>query len=70
MRIIGSTATTIGNNRTALTVTAIADCTTEAPEARVEIRMICAGPAQTSSVASNAQANEKCVSWASAPMPI
>ena len=33
----------------ALTVTAIAACTTVAPDPSVEIRMICAGPAQTSS---------------------
>ena len=44
VRIIGSTDTTIGNSRIALTVTAIAACTTVAPEPSVEIRMICAGP--------------------------
>ena len=50
VRISGNTDTTIGNSRIALTVTAIAACTTVAPEPSVEIRMICAGPAQTSSV--------------------
>ena len=39
----------------ALTVTAIAACTTVAPEPSVEIRMICAGPAQTNSVLASAQ---------------
>ena len=50
VRISGNTDTTIGNSRIALTVTAIAACTAVAPEPSVEIRMICAGPAQTSSV--------------------
>jgi len=54
----------------ALMVTAIADCTMLAPEASVVIRMICAGPAHTSTVHNNAQPRLKRVSWASAPMPI
>ena len=53
--ISGSTDTTIGNSRIALTVTAIAACTAVAPEPSVEIRMICAGPAQTKSVLPSAQ---------------
>ena len=69
VRIIGITETTIGNSRIALTVTAIAACTTVAPEPSVEIRMICAGPAQTNSVLASAHARLKCVSCASAPMP-
>ena len=54
----------------ALTVTAIADWTMVAPEASVEIRMICAGPAHTSAVLNSAQARLKCVPCTSAPMPI
>ncbi len=65
----GSTDTTIGNSRIALTVTAIAACTAVAPEPSVEIKMICAGPAQTSSVEPSAQPRLKWVSCASAPMP-
>ena len=65
----GNTETTIGNSRIALRVTATAACTTVAPEPSVEIRMICAGPAQISSVLTSAQSRLKCVSWASAPMP-
>ena len=53
-RTIGNTETTIGNSLIALTVTAIAACTTVAPEPSVEIRMICAGPAHTSIVLSSA----------------
>jgi hypothetical protein len=70
VRSIGITATTIGNSRIALTVTAIADCTMVAPDASVEIRMICAGPAHTKAVLISAHARLKCVSCASAPMPI
>ena len=69
VRIIGITETTIGNSRIALTVTAIAAWITVAPEPSVEIRMICAGPAQTNSVAASAQPRLKWLSWASAPMP-
>ena len=69
VRISGSTDTTIGNSRIALTVTAIAACTAVAPEPSVEIRMICAGPAQTSSVEPSTQPRLKWLSWASAPMP-
>ncbi|MET4720929.1 hypothetical protein ABIF63_005035 [Bradyrhizobium japonicum] len=69
MRIRGSTETTIGNSRIALTVTAIADWMMVAPEPSVVIRMICAGPAQTNSVEQSAQSRLKWVSWASAPMP-
>ncbi len=69
VRIIGSTETTIGNSLMALTVTAIAACTTVAPEPSVEIRMICAGPAQTRAVLASAQPKLKWVSCASAPMP-
>ncbi len=69
VRIIGSTDTTIGNSLIALTVTAIAACTTVAPEPSVEIRMICAGPAHTNSVLASTQPRLKCVSCASAPMP-
>jgi hypothetical protein len=69
VRIIGSTDTTIGNSLIALTVTAMAACTTVAPEPNVEIRMICAGPAQTKAVLASAHPRLKCVSCASAPMP-
>ena len=69
VRSIGSTDTTIGNNRIALTVTAMAACATVAPEPSVEIRMICAGPAQTSAVLASTQPRLKWVSCASAPMP-
>ena len=69
VRIIGSTDTTIGNSLMALTVTAIAACTTVAPDPSVEIRMICAGPAQTRSVLASTQPRLKWVSCASAPMP-
>ena len=40
---------------------AMAACITVAPEPSVEIRMICAGPAQTSSVLASAHARLKCV---------
>ena len=53
----------------ALTVTAIAACTVVAPDPSVEIRMICAGPAQTNSVLASAHPRLKWVSCASAPMP-
>ena len=53
----------------ALTVTAIAACTAVAPEPSVEIRMICAGPAQTRIVEPSTQPRLKWLSWASAPMP-
>ena len=69
VRSIGRTETTIGNSRMALTVTAIAVCTAVAPVPSIEIRMICAGPAQTSSVLPSAQPRLKCVSCASAPIP-
>jgi len=49
-RTTGNTDTTIGNSLMALSVTAIAACTIVAPEPSVEIRMICAGPAQTKAV--------------------
>ena len=69
VRIIGNTETTIGNSLIALTVTAIAACTTVAPDPSVEIRMICAGPAHTSTVLASTQPRLKWVSCASAPMP-
>ena len=69
VRSIGSTDTTIGNSLIALTVTAITACTTVAPEPSVEIRMICAGPAQTSAVEASTHPRLKWLSCASAPMP-
>ena len=69
VRIIGSTDTTIGNRRTALTVTASADWMMVAPEPSVVMTMICAGPAQTKMVLNSVQSRLKCESWASAPMP-
>jgi hypothetical protein len=69
MRSNGSTDTTIGNRRIALRPTATAACTAVAPDPSVEIKMICAGPAQTKSVLASAQPRLKCVSCASAPMP-
>ena len=69
VRMVGSTDTTIGNSRMALTATAIAACTTVAPEPSVEIRMICAGPAQTSTVLPSTHPRLKWLSCASAPMP-
>ena len=68
-RTTGKTDTTIGNSRIALSVTAIAACTTVAPEPSVDIRMICAGPAQTKAVLAKAHPRLKWVSCASAPMP-
>ena len=53
----------------ALTVTAMAACTSVAPEPNVEMRMICAGPAHTKSVLASAQPRLKWVLCASAPMP-
>ena len=59
---------TLGAGATAVQA-AIAACTAVAPEPSVEIRMICAGPAQTSSVEPSTQPRLKWLSWASAPMP-
>ena len=67
--MVGSTDTTIGNSLMALTATAIAACTTVAPEPSVVIRMICAGPAQTRTVLPSTHPRLKWLSWASAPMP-
>src|SRR4051794_41803666 len=67
--IKGSTDTTIGNSRIALTVTATAACTTVAPEPSVEIRMICAGPAHTRAVLARAPARGEKRSWAGGPPP-
>src|ERR1700759_3409215 len=69
VRIKGSTDTTIGNSRTALTVTASADWMMGAPEPSVVMTMICAGPAQTKIVLSSVQSRLKCESWASAQIP-
>jgi hypothetical protein len=69
VRISGKTETTIGNGRTALTVTAIAAYKMVAPDPSVVITMICAGPAHTRIVESSVQARLKPLSWASAPIP-
>ena len=69
VRKIGNSATTMGNSRTPLKLTAIATSTGAAPVPSAEIRMTCAGPAQTSTVdkASHQALSPK--SCASAPMP-
>lgn len=51
-------------------VTARADSSTVAPAWDVEIRMICAGPAQTRTVVATAQPTVNPVSWANAPTPM
>src|SRR5262249_27449035 len=63
-------ATTIGNNRTPLKVTARAISNSAAPVVTVVIRMTCAGAAHTRTVdiASHHELRPK--SWVSAPMPI
>ena len=68
-RTIGNTDTTIGNSLIALSVTATAACIAVAPEPSVEIKMICAGPAQTKIVLASTHPKLKWLSCASAPMP-
>ena len=68
--IIGSIATTIGSRRTAESPTATATSMKLAPAPSAEIRITCAGPAQTSSVAVTVQTSEKPKSCPSAPMPM
>src|SRR4029077_6153604 len=66
----GMSATTIGNNRTPLRVTARAISNRAAPVVTVVIRITCAGAAHTRTVdiASHQELRPK--SWVKAPMPI
>ena len=65
----GSSATTIGNSRMALSVTAIATSNADAPVPIAETRITCAGPAHTSTVDSASHQADRPKSCASAPMP-
>ena len=66
----GSSATTMGNSRMPLRVTATAASIKGAPLPSAEIRMTCAGAAQTRSEDSAIHHGVKPKSCASAPMPI
>ena len=55
----GSSATTIGNSRIALNVTAMAASSGAAPVPSAEIRITCAGAAHTSIVDSASHQDEK-----------
>ena len=68
-RSIGSNATTIGISRIALSDTAAAASIATPPPPSAVSRIICAGAAHTSVVASSAQSGLKFRSCASAPTP-
>ena len=68
-RSIGSSATTMGNSRTPLRLTAIATSIGAAPVPSAETRMTCAGPAHTNTVDNASHQALRPKSCASAPMP-
>ena len=65
--MIGSSAATIGSSRMPESDTATAASNPGAPEPSVETTITCAGPAQTSTVESQAHIRLKPRSWHSAP---
>ena len=69
VRTSGSSATTIGKRRIALNVMASATSMSAAPVPMPEIRITCAGAAQTSKVDRVSQTMLKPKSCASAPKP-
>ena len=68
-RSSGSSATTIGNSRMALSVTASATSNAVAPPPIADTMITCAGPAHTTNVDSVSQIADRPASCASAPMP-
>src|SRR5262249_1997707 len=66
----GSKATTIGNSRIALSVTATAASKIAEPAPRAQSRITWTGAAHTSTVASASHQDENAKSCASAPMPM
>ena len=69
-RSTGMSATTIGNNRTPLRVTARAISNRAAPVVTVVIRITCAGAAHTRTVDIASHQALRPKSWVKAPMPI